>query len=52
MKYLNENYKNNNENNEKNIIDLFSLNKNLSYLSPKIRDIISALQNYSFNNED
>ena len=53
MKYLNENYKNNNENNEnKIIIDLFSLNKNLSYLSPKIKDIISALQNYSINNED
>ena len=53
LKYLNENYKNNNENNEnKIIIDLFSLNKNLSYLSPKIKDIISALQNYSINNED
>ena len=33
-------------------INLYSQNKNLSLISPKIRELISALENYSINNED
>ena len=33
-------------------INLYSLNKNLSKISPKIKELISALEDYSINNGD
>ena len=53
--YLKENIKieNNEENKDiKVTINLYCQNKNLSLISPKIRDLISTLNNYSINNED
>ena len=53
--YLKENIKTENgenNNNNKVTINLYSQNKNLSLISPKIRELISALENYSINNED
>jgi hypothetical protein len=43
---------NNNNNNNKVLINLYCQNQNLSLISPKIRDLISTLQNYSINNDD
>ena len=58
-KYLNENFKlNENENNENNenkkniFINLYCLNKNLALISPKIKETINALNEYSINNVD
>ena len=53
--YLKENNKpaNEKENTDnKVIINLYSQNKNLSQISSKIKESISALQDYSINNED
>ena len=53
--YLKENNKSENEEenqDNKVMINLYCQNKNLSLISPKIRDLISTLQNYSINNED
>ena len=55
--YLKENIKpqneeENKENNNKVLINLYCQNQNLSLISPKIRDLISTLQNYSINNDD
>ena len=55
--YLKENIKPQNEeenkdNNNKVLINLYCQNQNLSLISPKIRDLISTLQNYSINNDD
>ena len=52
--YLNENYKpeNDKENKNKVTINLYSLNKNLSKKSPKIKELISALEDYTINNVD
>ena len=33
-------------------INLYSLNKNLSKIAPKIKELISALEDYSINNGD
>ena len=60
-KYLNENFKlnknenENDENNERNknvYINLYCQNKNLALISPKIKETISALNEYSINNVD
>ena len=53
--YLKENNKTENEGenqDNKVMINLYCQNRNLSLISPKIRDLISTLQNYSINNED
>ena len=54
--YLKENNKpaneNENNNNNKVLINLYCQNKNLSQISTKIKDLISALQDYSINNAD
>ena len=56
LNYLNENYKLDNdkekENKNKVGINIYSLNKNLSKKSPKIKELISALEDYSINNVD
>ena len=55
INYLKENYKSENENqneNKKVEINIYSQNKNLSQVSQKIKEIISALEDYSINNED
>ena len=55
INYLKENYKSENENqneNKKVEINIYSQNRNLSQISQKIKDIISALEDYSINNED
>ena len=56
LDYLNELYKEENEKEKDKIkkvsINLFSLNKNLSQHSPKIKELISALEDYSINNVD
>ena len=52
--YLKENNKTENEGetqDNKVMINLYCQNRNLSLISPKIRDLISTLQNYSINNE-
>ena len=60
-KYLNENFqlnKNENENDENNennkniYINLYCQNKNLALISPKIKETINALNEYSINNVD
>ena len=58
-KYLNENFqlnKNENDENNKNnkniFVNLYCLNKNLASISPKIKETISALKEYSINNVD
>ena len=50
LNYLNENYKIENNNNNKIIINLFCQNKNLSLISTKIKELINALKDYSINN--
>ena len=53
--YLKENIKSENEEENKDnkvTINLYSQNNNLSSISPKIRDLITTLHNYSINNED
>ena len=53
--YLKEKIKKENEEDNQNnkvIINLYCANKNLSHISPKIRELISSLENYSINNED
>ena len=55
LNYLKENNKTENEGenqDNKVMINLYCQNRNLSLISPKIRDLISTLQNYSINNED
>ena len=54
LDYLNKNYipENDKEKGKKILIDLFCLNKNLSQISPKIKELISALEDYSINNDD
>ena len=53
-KYINDNYKaEENENNNKDkiiLINLFSLNRNLSFISDKVKDLVDALNSYSINN--
>ena len=53
-KYLNENYKieeNEHNNKNKNIsINLFCLNRNLSFVSNKVKELIDALNSHSINN--
>ena len=53
-KYINDNYKEEeNENNNKDKIipiNLFSLNRNLSFISNKVKDLVDALNSYSINN--
>ena len=51
INYLTENYKNENNNN-KIIVNLYCLNKDLSYISNKIKELINALKDVSINNED
>ena len=58
-KYLNENFqlnKNENDENNKNnkniFVNLYCLNKNLALISPKIKETINALNEYSINNVD
>jgi len=53
--YLKENNKPANENdntNNKVLINLYCQNKNLSLISERIKELISALQDYSINNDD
>ena len=53
--YLKENIKTENEGENKDnkiLINLYCQNQNLSLISPKIKDLISTLHNYSINNED
>ena len=58
LDYLNEHYIPENEKDKENekdrkvSINLFCLNKNLSQISPKIKELISALEDYSINNGD
>ena len=56
LDYLNEHYiqekEKENEKDKKVSINLFCLNKNLSQISPKIKELISALEDYSINNGD
>ena len=54
LNFLNDNYKQENEKEEdkKVSINLFCLNKNLSHKSPKIKELITALEDYSINNGD
>ena len=56
LNYLNEKYKVENEKEKENKIkvgiNIYSLNKNLSKKSPKIKELISALEDYSINNVD
>ena len=54
LNYINENYKSENDDENKNkiVINLYSLNKNLSKKSPKIKELISALEDYTINNVD
>ena len=55
INYLKENCKSEKENqnaNNKVEINIYSQNRNLSQVSQKIKDIISALEDYSINNED
>ena len=53
MKYLNDNYKiEENNNNNKILINLYCQNKDLSLLSSKIKDLINALKDYTINNVD
>ena len=51
INYLTENYKNENNNN-KIIVNLYCLNKDLSSVSNKIKELINALKDVSINNED
>ena len=58
LDYLNEHYIPENEKDKENkkdkmvSINLYSLNKNLSKIAPKIKELISALEDYSINNGD
>ena len=49
LNYINENFKSENDEENKNkiVINLYSLNKNLSKKSPKIKELISALEDYT-----
>ena len=49
INYLNQNYK---DNNKKIVINLYSLNKNLSLISNKIQELINALKDNSTDDED
>ena len=51
INYLNENYKKENNDN-KIVINLYSQNKNLSQISTKIKDLITALKDYSVDMVD
>jgi hypothetical protein len=53
LKYLKDNYKiEENNNNNKILLNLYSQNKDLSLYSTRIKDLINALKDYSINNVD
>ena len=58
LDYLNEHYIPENKKDKENekdkmvSINLYSLNKNLSKIAPKIKELVSALEDYSINNGD
>ena len=54
LNYLKENYKKDGEEQNKNkvTINIYSQNKNLSGISPKIKELIAALKDVSINNND